>query len=73
MSFGTESNQKAQLSPIPHPKQLSVLMGRLSRKYNSSRVMKKTVEREREREREVGQFGDEGGISHIPCRNLGAS
>jgi hypothetical protein len=54
------------------------MMGRLSRKCNSDRVIQKTVRRERrERKRvlESGQvvWGMEVGTGHVPLGNLGTS
>jgi hypothetical protein len=44
------------------PQTIVSIMGRLSRKCNSFRVMEKTVRKKTERDiwREVGWFGDEG-------------
>jgi hypothetical protein len=39
--------------PYPTPKTVVRIMGRLSRKYNSSRVMEKTVRRGKEREEDI--------------------
>jgi hypothetical protein len=57
-------------------------MRRLSRKYNSFRIMKRTVRREREKmeEKERERFGErldglgmKVSTGHVPCGNLGAS
>jgi hypothetical protein len=54
------------------------MMGSINRRHNSSRVMKKTVrrerkERKREIQKEVGSLGMKTGIGCITPRNLGAS
>jgi hypothetical protein len=48
--------------------------GKLSRKYNISRVIARTVRRERERFGErSGGLGMREGTSQIPCGSLGTS
>jgi hypothetical protein len=50
------------------PQTIVSIMGRLSRKHNSFKVMKKTVRRERKRERAVWRdLGMKAGIGCIPC------
>jgi hypothetical protein len=57
------------------PKATVSVMGRLRRKYNSFRVMKKMVRRERKRDiqREVGWFEDEGRFQPYPLQELSTS
>jgi hypothetical protein len=54
------------------PQTIVSIMGRLSRKCNSFRVMEKTVRKKTERDiwREVGWFGDEGRHQLCPSQKL---